>query len=281
MDKQAVLDRAMSLPGAKRYERYVAALCPFHGDSLPSLMVYPDRYQCLACGASGKPEKLFAETSLAPLGQQTKEEYFPTIPYRMSADVLAYKANREIKNNQAALSYLEDRGIAESVRRYRIGYWDGWFTVPITNKEEEIINIMFRAGEWVQTQTHRRFYQFKGRAGMMMYCPDWELLEQADKLFLVFGLFDAITLALLGYASVTPTIGMFNFKPEWLDFWRKPIRIIPDKGEVPAANKLCAGFGDWRASVVQLKYPGGTKDCNDYLWKLKKPNLLRKEIERQ
>lgn len=29
------------------------ALCPFHGDSKPSMHIYPDGYHCFACGAHG------------------------------------------------------------------------------------------------------------------------------------------------------------------------------------------------------------------------------------
>jgi hypothetical protein len=57
---------------------------------------------------------------------------------------------------------------------------------------------------------------------------------------------------------------MKSFKTEWMKSYRKPIIIVPDKGEQAQAKKLAASFG-WRGKLGRLSYPGEFKDPNDYL----------------
>lgn len=269
------LDRAMELPGAKRYEKYVACLCPYHGDSLPSLLVYEDWFKCTACGEQGPTRKLLDEKLTSSVVLQKEVDLFPTVPRNITSEALALKANRMLQRNVGAQQYLTDRGFGHSaIVKHKLGYWDSWYTIPIVEREGHINNIMFRASPFVQGITTRRFYQTGGK-GPMMYCPDWDMLDKATTVFIVFGLFDAITLTQLGFAAVTPTIGKENFNPDWLWFHRNSIVIVPDLGEEVAANKLCLKFGDWRPKVLKLDYPDGIKDPNDFIQKGKTSSLIK------
>src|SRR5690554_243289 len=94
------LDKAMDLPGARRYARYVAAICPFHMDSRPSLLVYPDGFRCTACGARGSLSRLWQQASLRPLIPEAhKAEYRPSVSREMDNEQVARSAHKILLGN--------------------------------------------------------------------------------------------------------------------------------------------------------------------------------------
>ena len=102
----------------------------------------------------------------------------------------------------------------------------------------------------------------------MMYLPRYGQLDrpfeqQPALLFVTFGLFDAMTLSLLGYPAATSTIGKGSFRAEWLDGWSGRIAVLPDLTEEREAHLLVRDLG-WRGTVLELPYPEGTKDPNDF-----------------
>jgi hypothetical protein len=72
-------------------------------------------------------------------------------------------------------------------------------------------------------------------------------------------------LHIAGYAGITGLSGQ-KFEPSYLDRFRKPIYIIPDKGEEKSAIELQSSLG-WRGYPLYLDYPEGTKDPNEVLVK--------------
>jgi hypothetical protein len=264
MSSGDVLDLAMALEGARRYERYVSAICPYHEDNKPSLLVYEDRYRCVACGATGRTEHLLERVALRPINRLTKPaEYEPHIPTGMEPDHFVNAAHSYLRKHEEYQDYLIKRGIGEAISKYQLGYWDGWYVVPSYRQDGSLKDILFRAGSWVQGKTGQRFFQVKGQKPGI-YTPTWKM--GGTTLFITFGLFDAISLALMGYAVSTPSVGKSNIKPDWFGWWPYKICILPDKGEEREANLLAAGL-DWRGQVARLDYPEGAKDPNDYLQK--------------
>jgi hypothetical protein len=261
MADDEVLDLAMGLEGAKRYSNYVAAVCPFHGDNKPSMLIHKDFYHCLACDAKGRTEELLETASLRPITHRSPTAYHPRIPKDMDGDRFVDAAHRMLVKHDEYQEYLIRRGIGKAVRRYHIGYWDGWYVIPSYTEAGALKDILFRSGPWVQQQTGERFFQ---RAGQKpgIYVPDWSL--DGTTLFVVFGLFDAISLALLGYPAATPSMGKGGIKSDWFASWPYRIVVLPDQGEEKQANILAAGL-DWRGRAYRLPYPEGCKDPNDYL----------------
>jgi len=96
-------------------------------------------------------------------------------------------------------------------------------------------------------------------------------------LYVVFGMIDALTLSELRLPVVTSTGGAKSFQPQWLENYRKPILVIPDKGEDRAATNLAGGL-DWRGKVKRLDYHGVFKDPNDYLMAGKRTELLKELV---
>jgi len=268
----------MELPGAHRYEDYVSAQCPFHDDQRNSLMVYADGFRCLGCDKRGALGTLWrkAKLSNAVPERMVKAEYYPHTS-GWSGDQIARMGYKFLRDNPAYQDYLEERGVLGGRVRFGLGYYESWYTIPVFNREQKTIDVVFRACPWIQEQTGMRFYQIPGQKPTL-YVPYIREVEKADTIYVTFGLFDAITLTLLGFPAVSSTGGKGVFNPEWLDFHRGKIYIVPDKEEEQEARQLAARL-DWRGRVLLLSYPGGTKDPNDYLHKLHDPDELRKDLQ--
>ena len=257
------LDYAMEhLQGARRFSRYVAAVCPFHDDNKASLLVYPDGYRCLACGARGKLEKLWQTSTISTLAlEKPPAQYRPNVPEGWDNERLARSAHHVLSDTPGLQQYLIQRGLGRAIRSFQYGYWDGWYTIPIRDQDDKVQELVFRAGPWIQSATGSRFWQRSGQHARM-YCPDWALLRRQELVFVTFGLFDAATLALHHYPAVTSTIGKGSFQPDWLGWFNGYVIIIPDLEEEKEAHLLASKLG-WRGRVLLLPYPEGCKDPND------------------
>ena len=76
-----------------------------------------------------------------------------------------------------------------------------------------------------------------------------------------FGIIDAISLYIMGAASISTTCGM-RMDISYLDDIRKQIIFIPDQGEEKEAQKFASKMG-WRGKVMRCNYPEGVKDVSD------------------
>lgn len=108
----------------------------------------------------------------------------------------------------------------------------------------------------------------------MLYVPDRDIYNSADRIYLVFGVLDAISLACIGLPGCSPTAGNLHVDTRWFDDVQKPILIIPDKREEKVAYRH-AGRLDWRGKVFMLDYEPGEKDVNDILVKRGAERLLK------
>jgi len=134
-------------PSGRRF----LALCPFHADSRPSFVVYPDTrsFNCFACGASGDVIDFVRRTrdvgfreAVAYLGELPPSEAAvpqsaAAKPRRLSLDdrlILTAAAelyHESLMRAPHALQYVESRGIPLwLIRRARLGYSDGRLLEP-------------------------------------------------------------------------------------------------------------------------------------------------------
>lgn len=274
------LDTFMELiQHARRYDGYIAGLCPFHDDRKPSLMVYEDDYfKCLGCGREGRHVTLYDALRsptrakiLRPGRTRWRSPRLPTDLGEISD--LVWRAHQRLVEKPSTQWYLEKRGVEGRIEPCALGWIDGWYTIPIFSSRHQVRGVILRAGEHVEKVTDERFVQPEGQRAML-YVPDWHILEGAKALAIVFGMFDALALSDIRIPVCTTTGGKSEFRPEWLDFWRGPIVIIPDEGEFSDASRLAGELG-WRAKILRLPYPDDIKDPCGYLETGRRGELMR------
>lgn len=256
------------LARVQSYDNYIAAVCPFHEDSKPSLLVWKDGwFKCQACGVTGNWDKLYRKLSGWDASKVILEATIfrgPKLPTNLKdLEIVMDEAHEALIKFDQFSWYLENRGVAGRIEPCRLGWWDGWYTIPIYGPHHELQGAMLRANTAIQQATGNRFTHPEGQKNMM-YCPDWYLYEKSRAVAVVYGMFDALAVSDLRFAVVTPTSGKDSFKAEWLDACRKRIVIFPDEGEYSAAMELAAKLG-WRASVYKMDYPEDVKDPCGFL----------------
>lgn len=258
----------LPLEQAKDYGNYVSALCPWHEDHTPSLLVYKDGWAtCLSCGQSGNFYQLYQalqgwKAVVAPKQETAwRPPFLPTD--KAELECFADDAHHTLMKFTDTLGwYLHERGVEDRIERCKLGWHNGWITIPVYTKGDEFDGLILRALPHVQKATGARFHQPHGQKGMP-YVPDWRLLDEKKCIFVVFGMFDALVLNSIGLPVMTTTAGKDSFKVDWVDGYRKRIIFVPDKGEETTADKYVNKLG-WRGSVLKLDYPEDMKDPADY-----------------
>jgi len=264
------------LSNAKDTGKYIVAPCPFHSDTSPSLLVFKDGwFHCLAagCARSGTWQTLWNKVKGQPIQVMAEKRVHYGTPRSFlngdNREDFAYQAHLDLVHFPTFQWYLEMRGLTDTIDIAQIGYHRGWYTFPVYGPEGEFKSLVFRAAPHVQNATGYRYWSdYKPT----MYVPDWHLLDHCGYIVVVFGILDALTLNRLRRPVVTPTHGHV-FDVNWLSDYRKPIYVIPDKGEERKALGLVSNLG-WRGRMVYLDFPKGMKDANDFLKAGKEKELL-------
>jgi len=256
--------------------RYLRAHCPFHDDEDPSLLVNPRRFKCLAvsCGRSGTTEWLLRYLEGHPVvivgGKMRRPA--PAVPWMPEATDKERLEEFAISAHLALLSarergqlgrFLERRGIAGRIEPQMLGWYLGWYVVPVFSAEYDVETVVLRASEEVQRATGQRYAVAPGTRGGI-YVPDWRLAEAASFLVFAFGITDALTLVELGVSAAAPLTGCQRLDAAWLECFRKPILLWPHVGEETAAERLRADL-DWRGRIIRYRWPRGCGDVNDLL----------------
>ena len=248
----------------KKYGTYAMCLCEFHDDNSPSLQVTNNGYYCKSCGAKGTLLKLYNKVSNQPI--QIKEKvYNPSAwIWRKWEDKfgdlksICKIAHINLVQNKFD-GYLKERGLdTVSIQMGKIGYLDGYFLFPIMDEFGDIQGATARASKSIQTKNNR--YTTSYNCPIKLYVPSWSRVLEAEEIYLCYGIFDAWSLYLAGYASITGISGQ-DLNAKNLARFRKPIYIIPDKKEERAGLHLQSEL-DWRGKLLLLPYTN-FKDLND------------------
>ena len=273
------LDQIIELAGDydEMARGYISMLCPWHDDNHKSLLVFEDGWwHCLAQCGSGRIEVLYEELSSPGYVRKPRGSNGYMRPPKLPTDIqdierLAYMAHDALKRNDEFKWYLKMRGVDDRIETAKLGYHDGWISIPIFSENQKVRGIYMRATPPQQKVTGLRFTQPVGQ-NPMLYCPDFRLWKSSQSVAVVFGAMDALVLSSLRLPVVTTTGGSKSFDPAWLDHWRKPVTIIPDaEGDDKAASDLAAALG-WRAKILRLPYDDDVRDPADYA----KDNVNRK-----
>ena len=262
------------LSNVSLHGEYLTALCPFHDDKHPSFFVNEEYYNCMGCQTNGKTIDLIPrlegeEVHTYEETERVRNPFMGWIKRYKSLSGALIQAYRVGQQFPTQMSYVIDRGLTdESIKRYRIGWLDGWITFPALDRNKKVIGATARL-----IRGNARYMTPKDQNKDVLFIPDWSRLNNFSYVYLVFGIMDALTMAQAGYPVITTMTGI-NPHPEPFSGIRKTIYVIPDKGEEKQGTKLVAGLG-WRGRLVKIDWPEGCKDIND-VWV--KDNSLLKRI---
>lgn len=266
------------LDNCKDYGHYLAAICPWHNDTKPSLFIYEDTYKCVACGTWGHTSELLKRLDKTRVKYKQEDEHESVNPFSIWLRTqtlydVCKSAWNTINTCPSIGYYLYNRGIPENVRKScGLGYKDDWYTIPLFSRTQKLVGCVARANP--ETRGKSKYTQPHGQNPNLLYAPNWRLYDRAKVVFLTYGIFDAITLAINGVMAFSSISGKLT-NPIGLVDIRKRIVIIPDLGEEKEANILASRLG-WRGEVTHIKYPEFCKDLND-IW-MKNPAQLKEII---
>jgi len=270
-----------NLSGVKQYRNYITGLCPFHSDHKNSLKVSTKGFRCWGCGKFGTHKTLLralqrqgANVIIVDDPISYRQQIFPPYWEFIALLELLTDAHDRLVATERLMWYPSKRGIKSMVIPCQIGWHNEWYTFPITNADGEIRGAVGRAGSQVQSPNK---YTVPDQQPPLLYIPDHILWRSASIVFITFGIIDAISLSMLGFAAGTPSNGQYNVNPDWFAGLMKPIYIVPDRGEKSAAVRLACQLG-WRGKIIELDYPDGIKDPND--WFCQDKELLKRNIHR-
>lgn len=248
------LDRAV------QYDNYILARCPFHSpDRNPSFFVYADYYRCASCGVGGKTASLIDRLSGVYIHKVEEPRFYnPFRGWEKRFGFLRETLKFAYQYGQTYPTYLEyvyNRGITnETVRTLKLGYLDRYITIPLI-QERKIIGAVARS------VNEKHYFVPKEQNPDILFIPNENLFNESETVYLVFGMFDCLTLYQFGLPVMTTTRGIVRSGVTFQHI-RKRIIVIPDKGEEKTAARLVASL-DWRGKLLLLDYPVGTKDIND------------------
>ena len=252
------------LDGAKRYENYIASLCPFHDDNRPSLLVHEDYYSCKACDAHGSTKSLLDKIKGDPPKHKLSSWHNPFTPWlkEYSLNQIMKSSWRWLKDNPCYGNYLKRRGIpVDKQIELGLGWRDGWHTFPIIDEKRSLIGAVIRCGEGLDLPA--KYIIPSGQDPNLVYVPSWELINKYNEIYGTFGILDIISVFLYNAPGFSTTTGK-QINPEALNKFRKRIIWLPDQGEEKEALRITSKLG-WRGAVPKMEYPEDCKDINDLL----------------
>lgn len=251
----------------QEYSGYFMSICPFHDDSKPSLMVHEDGYHCKACGAKGNLRKLERKVAFGFRPSNTVSAVLPRWKswereYGDLDGIVEY-AHDNLLRNKKYRKYYETRKCEKFIDAGRLGYINGWAVIPVFGRDGRVADCVVRA---VSGKGGSRYVVAPAPGNGMeslrpLYVPNWKRVIASDLVYVVYGIFDAISLELCGLPVVTGITGK-SLCPDQLIEMRKKFVIVPDHNEEGDAHKLANLIG-WRGRVKELQFPDGAKDPDD------------------
>lgn len=249
-------------------ERYFSAYCPFEDHRKPAILVFADGYTCLSCNSSGGLKYLQNFISRGTINFTHKSSLKPVLPrwrkwQERFGDIpdIAYAAHR-MADEYDMRSYFKKRKIDQFFECGMFGKLDGWITLPVFDKNKEIVDLVVRAGPGKGEESAKYVISPHPKGGIRpLYCPNWERIFTADYIYVPFGMFDAWAFEDLQLGCLTGITGK-SINPDSFFGINKEIRIVPDFGEDDAAAKLANSLG-WRGKIVHIKYPDDCKDPDE------------------
>lgn len=202
-DMAGLLSRYLTL---KRSGKNYTAICPFHPDKRPSLVIDPERklFHCFGCGEGGdifkflmKIERLSFQEAVERLAQETGVELAPRGRgrglsgrlerlFELNERAAAYfERNLQGEAGATARAYLQERGVSpETARAFRLGYalpsWDG--LLKRLARTEEEAGLLAQLGLLVRREDGGYFDRFRDRLIFPLCDPQGRVIGFAGRL---------------------------------------------------------------------------------------------------
>jgi DNA primase len=210
------------------------------GDALAYLIQIRHYNKAKALEMLGIREKL--ATGLMPLEEKERPV---NAPYEKMVDVLwdLGKTNRD---------YWYSRKLTDkTIDRYRLGFYDGWNTVPLYIGSE-LINLQCRR-DIPEKKIRLWYHEEKWRPVLI----NADMLNLVDTIFITEGTIDCILLTQEGIPAVAQTSGAVYWSPYWYPFFSrmKNIYYITDQDEAgrKAAARVAQALGEDRVLIYQFE----------------------------
>jgi len=262
MELQSIFDE-LNLRKKRIYSDYIFACCPFHDDNSPSFQIREDWYHCFSCGAKGRTAELldgydnyYSEDNNYKLFSPWKKwlDEFDTV-----SNVLKDGYETLQKHPERDYYLTVKRKLSkEVIKNAKLGWLNGWITVPVTDRAGRIIGGTVRntVNSILRYCNPSKTFQ----PDNLIYAPNWKRVNASAEVVLVFGIMDALTLEQYKVPAITTTMGAKN--TNLFSGIRKTIHVVPDKGENKLVRRLVNDL-DWRGKLHTLDFPDGLKDIND------------------
>jgi len=281
------LREIMVVDGAKSYGDYIAGICPFHDDNTPSLLIYADGWYCTAStcprpkgsvldwiayqrgipNPSGSEMLEIARELLE--GTLEPEKVRINRPQKKKVDLPPLDLDAVLKYvallDTDGIAYYLSRGFEEWFIRWNMWGWcDGIAVLPVwagLPGQSELLNFRFRS-----LDGDLRYSGAKGYNDGTVYnrwVIDWAINNDAPRLYVFYGEFDAALALQNGIPSVSPTSGSKSFRPEWVSGYEGVVVIVPDRDEEGDAYQDAGQIGIM-GEVLELDYPANSPDTKDF-----------------
>lgn len=157
--------------------------------------------------------------------------------------------------------YWYDKGLNNStIDRYRLGYYDGWYLIPIYD-DGLFVNFQCRRDDPKKIKFWYKDTDFKP----VLYNKD--ILKFVDKAYITEGMVDCILLNQLGFPTVCSTNGAMSWNSEWIKYFTKieEVYYIADNDSAGIKGALLASrvLGS-RVKVLRFKEEENKYGAKDY-----------------
>lgn len=156
--------------------------------------------------------------------------------------------------------YWYSRGITdESIDRFKLGYYDGWYTIPFYQDG------MFRNFQ-LRRDNPKKIRSYYKEVGPLLFNSD--ILKLVDTVYITEGPTDCIRLLQEGIPAVSHNSGAENWFPEWIRYftYQKRIYVIYDNDHAgfTGAKKVCHNLGLYRTKMYTFKGFDNKYDIIDF-----------------
>jgi DNA primase len=180
----------------------------------------------------------------------------PYVPYEKLVEILWV-------NGKSIRDYWYERTLTDNtIDRYRLGFFNGWFTIPLYSNNQ-FINFQCR-----RDKPEKRIKLWYKDTHFTPVLFNEDVLKFTNTVFVPEGLVDCILLSQHGIPSVTKASGASYFNPEWVSKFKniKEIYYIADNdiAGIKGAKKTAQVLGLDKVKIFRFKDKKEKYDTGDY-----------------